>query len=96
MSVSSWVNGASITIASWYGGYLGADIWRINSGVSRFERENGGFCLFYGYSGSIYKVNEKCEGMTSLMSQIHDELITVGFGRVPLKDFEEEFRSPLH
>jgi len=28
-------------LGGWSGGYLGADIWRLNSGVSRFERESG-------------------------------------------------------
>ena len=81
-------------LGGWIGSY--SDIWRLNSGICRFVKEKDGVCLFVGYSGSIYKVNEKREGVTLLMTKIHDELLTVGFENVPLKAFEEEFISPLH
>lgn len=38
---------------SWYGGYLGADSWRMNSGITKcsFDGEN---YIFEGSSGSKY------------------------------------------
>ena len=40
---------------SWSGGYLGADSWRMNSGIAKTEREGDTYLLFYGESGSVYK-----------------------------------------
>ena len=39
--------------ASWYGGYLGSDSWRLNSGIVRAYNEGNCF-VFDGRSGSTY------------------------------------------
>ena len=39
--------------ASWYGGYLGSDSWKLNSGIVRAYNE-GNFFVFDGNSGSTY------------------------------------------
>ena len=40
--------------ASWYGGYLGQDSWRINSGIKVIEDCKTHY-NFIGYSGSCYQ-----------------------------------------
>jgi hypothetical protein len=40
--------------ASWYGGYLGSDRWKMNSGIVNVE-EDENFFYFFGYSGSCYQ-----------------------------------------
>lgn len=50
--------------ATWSGGYLYGDRWRINSGISRVDYEDG-FYLFYGLSGSCYKCYKKGYGFAS-------------------------------
>lgn len=40
--------------ACWYGGYLGSDSWKMNSGITHIEQD-GNFWLFEGFSGSVYK-----------------------------------------
>tara|TARA_B100000674_G_scaffold384027_1_gene327282 strand:+ start:2388 stop:2732 length:345 start_codon:yes stop_codon:yes gene_type:complete len=39
--------------ATWYGGYLGGDTWKLNSGIRSVE-DNGDSYTFHGYSGSEY------------------------------------------
>lgn len=52
---------------SWYGGYLGADSWRMNSGIARVE-EDETHINFYGYSGSHYQCVKGTYG-TNMFSQ---------------------------
>lgn len=83
-------------LGGWSGGYLDSDMWRLNSGIIRFVKENDGIYLFYGDSGSVYKVNEKCEGLSFPMADIHGKLLVLGFVNISLKEFELEFTSKLH
>ena len=41
--------------STWYGGYLGSDKWRLNSGISNVKKEND-YYLIYGHSDTVYKV----------------------------------------
>ena len=43
--------------ASWTGGYLDGDSWRMNSGIDRIT-EDETTVNFYGYSGSCYKCHK--------------------------------------
>ena len=56
-------------LAGWYGGYLGSDCWRINSGIEKVEEEDTYF-LFHGYSGSVYKCYKHLYGTTGLTASI--------------------------
>ena len=47
--------------ASWSGGYLDGDSWRMNSGITKCEYEDGIY-KFYGNSGSIYSCHENNYG----------------------------------
>ena len=47
--------------ASWYGGYLGSDSWKLNSGIVRVYNEGNAY-YFGGYSGSIYKCHKEFYG----------------------------------
>jgi hypothetical protein len=47
--------------ASWYGGYLGSDSWKLNSGIVRVYNEGNAYS-FEGYSGSIYKCHKEFYG----------------------------------
>jgi len=40
--------------ASWFGGYLGSNSWRMNSGIVSVKNFDL-FFEFIGYSGSVYK-----------------------------------------
>lgn len=61
--------------ASWLGGYLDGDSWRINSGITRVEEE-GDYFKFYGASGSCYECAKPTYGTgTSYTSGILNDLI---------------------
>jgi hypothetical protein len=47
--------------ACWYGGFLGADSWKLNSGITKITKQDE-FYLFEGYSGSVYKCHERSYG----------------------------------
>lgn len=55
--------------ATWYGGYLGSDSWKINSGIKKVEESpDSNYINFIGYSGSIYACHKHCYG-TSMYTQ---------------------------
>lgn len=59
-------------MGGWYGGYLGSDTWRINSGITKVELEDNMY-KFYGSSGSIYLCRKDSYGMTTLMQSVLPE-----------------------
>jgi len=48
-------------LASWRGGYLDSDAWRMNSGITKAEEE-GDYILFYDGSDSVYYCLKKNYG----------------------------------
>ena len=49
--------------ASWYGGYMDSDKWRMNSGITKVT-EDGEHYLFEGSSGSVYRCHKQMYGAT--------------------------------
>ena len=47
--------------ACWYGGYLGSDSWKLNSGITKATLE-GLVYSFEGSSGSVYDCHINCYG----------------------------------
>lgn len=60
-------------LAGWYGGYLGADTWQLNSGIERVV-DTGDAYEFYGYSGSVYTCYKVSCGMSGLMLSVFGNL----------------------
>jgi len=54
--------------ASWSGGYLDGDRWKMNSGISRVE-EDEEYYYFYGISGSCYACRKEAYGIRTSYSQ---------------------------
>lgn len=50
--------------ATWAGGYLDGDKWKLNSGIEKIEQDDD-FYYFTGYSGSCYKCHKKGYGVTT-------------------------------
>jgi hypothetical protein len=48
--------------ATWSGGYLNGDSWRLNSGIVRVEETVEDY-LFYGTSGSVYHCDKLRYGL---------------------------------
>ena len=57
-------------LATFYGGYLSGDSWKLNSGVTKIEEE-GQCYLFYGSSGSVYRCHKNAYGMGGYTSGIY-------------------------
>jgi len=50
--------------ASWRGGYISGDSWRMNSGIISVTMD-GDYYVFKGHSGSTYKCHKKSYGIRS-------------------------------
>ena len=57
-------------LATFYGGYLSGDSWKLNSGVTKIE-EDGQCYLFHGSSGSVYRCHKNAYGMGGYTSGIY-------------------------
>jgi hypothetical protein len=60
--------------ACWYGGYLGSNSWKLNSGVTRVDKE-GYVYSFHGTSGSVYQCHEDRYGTSGYGSGVLSNLI---------------------
>lgn len=54
--------------ASWRGGYLDSESWRLNSGITKVE-EHKEYFIFHGNTGSQYKCYKEAYGIASLHAQ---------------------------
>jgi hypothetical protein len=61
-------------LGGWYGGYTAGDSWRLNSGITRVERDGDSRYRIHGYSGSTYLVHKDTQRTTMLMASIIDRL----------------------
>lgn len=78
--------------ASWYGGCIGSDNWRLNSGITSMK-ENKDYYEFYGYSGNVYNCPKNAEGVVSsdneqVLKQLLDQ---EGVSVISFEDLKEEF-----
>ena len=55
----------------WYGGYLGSDSWKLNSGITNIRIDDGKY-EFDGYSGSTYICHKNSHGMSNYQYEIFE------------------------
>lgn len=60
--------------ATYLGGYLNGDSWRINSGIKSVT-EDESFYYFHGHSGSTYKCHKKSYGANYYTQSVLDDMI---------------------
>ena len=60
--------------ASWYGGYLGSDSWRMNSGITSV-REDDDYYIFVGSSGSEYHCHKRAHGISGYGAGVLQNMI---------------------
>ena len=65
--------------ASFYGGYLNGDSWKMNSGITSVEETEKDY-LFSGSSGSCYRCSKDAYGMSSYSASILNQLIKENAG----------------
>lgn len=56
--------GTERIFASWSGGYLDSDSWRMSSGITDWKQE-GDYYIVRNQSGSVYKLHKNSEGATA-------------------------------
>lgn len=57
-------------MASWYGGYLGSDSWKLSSGVTKITKTDVGY-EFLNDSGSVYFCHKDVYGMSGYTSSVY-------------------------
>jgi hypothetical protein len=81
--------------ATWNGGYLDGDRWKLNSGIVKTEQDSE-YYYFTGYSGNCYKCHKKGYGIrTSYGLSILNEILEKGKGLVELMENSENFENIL-
>jgi hypothetical protein len=61
-------------LASWFGGYLGSDSWKLSSGVDKITETDDGY-EFHNTSGSIYACYKESYGMSSYTAMVYSTLV---------------------
>ena len=56
-------------MASWYGGYLGSDRWKLSSGITEIVDKDTHYEI-HNHSGSIYNCYKGSEGMSGYASSV--------------------------
>jgi hypothetical protein len=53
-------------LAGWFGGFAGADSWKLNSGITKIKKKKKVYSVS-GYSGSVYECHQDAE-RTNMMT----------------------------
>jgi hypothetical protein len=61
-------------LASWYGGYLGSDSWRMSSGITEIV-EHADHYEIQNESGSVYTCGKHCQGMSGYTAGIFNSFV---------------------
>jgi len=82
-------------LASWYGGFAGANSWKLSSGIMGIEKDDKLFVMPQS-SGSVYICHEDAEHMSSIMHGIFGQLASLAeestvltVRKIDMKDFLE-------
>lgn len=59
---------------SWYGGYLGSDSWRMNSGIVSVTEDDNCY-YFKGTSGSTYACHKNSYGASGYGTRVLEDMI---------------------
>jgi len=59
---------------SWYGGYLGSDSWRMNSGITSVTQDDNCY-YFKGTSGSTYTCHKSSYGASGYGTRVLEDMI---------------------
>ena len=86
-------------LAGWFGGYLGSNSWRLNSGITSYVI-NDPWVEFYGESGSAYNCHSSLYGTNSMTGSILEQLkapndIGVTVELLSLESFIAEFNNEV-
>ncbi|MBA2962129.1 MULTISPECIES: hypothetical protein [Ramlibacter] len=57
-------------LASWYGGFLGSDSWRMSSGISKIEPGPDHYRVHNDTTGSVYICVKGAQGTSAFVSRV--------------------------
>lgn len=79
--------------ATWAGGYLGADRWKLNSGIEKVE-EDDDYYYFIGFSGSCYKCYKKAYGTITAYGLANlNRILELGKGKIKAMEDVPDWNS---
>ena len=61
--------------ASWYGGFINGDSWRLSSGITEILDINDEYYEIHNESGSVYICNKNRYGMSLYAESVYADLI---------------------
>lgn len=64
--------------ATWMGGYTYGDSWKLNSGITKVEKDENGNFIVHGYSGSVYHISAGSDGTSAYTNGILTLMIREG------------------
>lgn len=86
-------DGAYKIAASWRGGYLSGDSWRVSSGIESIL-DSGKYWEVTNVSGSVYLLHKNCVGMSRyLEGELYEAKKSGKVKEVNIKDILEEFSN---
>jgi hypothetical protein len=76
-------------MASWYGGYLGSDSWRMSSGITEIVEHTDHYEI-QNESGSTYLCGKHCVGMSGYTAGVFDSFVRdlEGKGTIEVVEYE--------
>lgn len=72
-------------LAGWSGSYTSGDSWKLNSGITRVEKNDTNY-LFYGSSGSCYICHKDSYGLRMNNVYVWDKLKSLHGDKVSIMD----------
>ena len=61
-------------LASWYGGYLGSDRWKLSSGITEIVDRDTHYEI-HNHSGSIYNCGKHSQGMSGYTAGVYNSFV---------------------
>lgn len=79
-------------LAGWSGGYITADSWRVNSGITKVEETETAY-LFYGSTGSCYNCRKSSYGLRMNNAHIWAQLQEIYGDKVEMMDEDTNWKE---
>ena len=75
--------------ASWYGGYLGSDRWKLSSGITEIVDRDTHYEI-HNHSGSIYMCGKHSQGMSGYTASVFNSFVKDLEGKGTIEAVEYE------
>jgi hypothetical protein len=78
-------------LASWYGGYLGSDRWKLSSGITEIVDKDS-YYEIHNHSGSIYNCGKQSQGMSGYTAGVYNSFVRdlEGVGTIEVTNYGEK------